>query len=148
MKTIDPGTDSEVFPGVHFRQFSSLLSASGPTIPEWPRLDHPRARRCRGVAATRSAFEEYLLALEAWLSQAQWFGAGFYAQAREPKNIIFAIRPSYLSGDWYVFIFDPLTERGRLNFPTLLGAAHFVLTYAQPIQLLNPIGTTQTEDSK
>jgi len=147
MKIINSTTDADVFPAEHFRQFSNLLSASGTTTPRWPKLEHPRIRRRRG-AATRSAFEEYLLALEAWLSQAKWFGSGFYAQAREPKNIIFAIRPSYLSGDWHVFIFDPLTERGRLNFPTLLGAAHFVLTYAQPIHLLPPIRASQTEDSQ
>lgn len=145
--TIDPSTASEVFASVHFRQFSNLLSNSGPHIPEWPVLDHPRIRRRRGAAA-RAAFGDYLLELEAWLSEARWFGAGLYAQAREMKGILFAIRPCYLNGDWHVFIFDPLTERGRMNFPTLLGAAHFVLTYANPIQPSAPHNTTQPEDSE
>lgn len=135
MKTINAGIDSAIFSGEHFRFFAHLLAGTSGSSPLWPKLDHPAHWSGRDQRQGKAAFDDYLLELDAWLTEGDWFAAGLYAQAQSAPSILFAIRPALLSAEWHVFIFDPLVERARLGFPTLLAAAHFVLGQAIPISL-------------
>lgn len=135
MTPIDASTTAELFTAEHFRRFANLLSASEGITPRFPRLPHPAVPHAqeRSDEAPIATDFSHLFEIGVWIDQAVWFGLGFYAQARGRDALIFAIRPASEGIDWTVFVFDPLVERARLHFPTLLGAALFVLKHAEPI---------------